>query len=205
MRITVIGINLTLYLFLFFIGEIQGQEKLKGFEIPSAYIKILLVVDPTCPIQLQGPTKVIGYDNGDVLLGYKMQNVSNTEVEKFSIMTFSWFGNSIYRVNFDRKEFFLPQLTYSSLNPDEEYNLSDFNKGKLKNFKFIEKIQDVRIVMITKVTLANGKIYDATSKYKEIEKFVDELDIGFEMNRDEIKMQENKLIFYIENLMNHKD
>lgn len=182
----------------------QGQDDVKGFEVPDKYAKVLLVNDPNCPIQLIGPAKIIGYDNGSLLRGYRMQNISGSVVKAFKVRDFNWLPKTSYSGFWDNENF-LPFLTYSTLTEDQEFNLKPFKKESLVKLEITDKICDIWVVMITFATLTDGTEYNAVSKYKQIQNFIDELDFNKKMSAGEVKSQEEKLNSFIADTMRSKD
>jgi hypothetical protein len=190
--------------FLAFASETTAQKDSRGFEVPDSYVKILLVNDPNCPIQLSEPTKIIGFDDGSISRGYNMQNVSNSVIKKFNIVNFSWLPQTSYRGIFDNENF-LPGMVYKSLTSDEELNLRKFNEKDALTLKLSDKVFDIWIVMVTKVTLADGTEYDAALNYEEIEDFTKGLELSNKMSPEEINLQEKKLRSFIANLIRAKE
>jgi hypothetical protein len=133
------------------------------------------VPDPNSPIQLLGPTKVLGWDNGAVSLGYTVQNTSVKNVLQFHIKQTNWYGTEGYsqpaEVRPDRM--FVPLMTYWMGHDDSKLEVLTLNEADALKLGFSKDRNRVWVVMVTKVKLADGTAYDVTPKFQELEKFLD--------------------------------
>lgn len=207
MRAT-ITLVLTLILATVTFGQSEQKDDDRGFEVPSKHISVLLVKDEKCPIQLSGPTRVIGWSNGAVSLGFNLQNVSKANIDSFVIDETDWFGSHGYNIPAKMNEnfFFVPLMTISAddwLNERTE-NLVAFDEKNLGR-SVLRLSNKIWIVMITKVKLSDGTNYDASKKYDELEKFFDKQFDEYDSGQITMDEREQKLRTFVDNLMKSKN
>lgn len=199
---------LTLILSTVAFGQTVGKDDDKGFEVPSKHISVLLITDEMCPIQLSGPSKVIGWSNGAVSLGFNLQNVSKENIESFEIQETNWFGSTGYTIPATMNEnfFFVPLATMSADDwlGDRNDSLLAFDEKKVGK-TVLHPANKIWIAMIVKAKLSDGTVYDASKKYDELTAFLnkqfDEYDSG-QITMDE---REQKLRDFINKLMKAKN
>ena len=158
------------------------------YEIGADMITVLLVRDPSCPLQFREPSKVSGYDNGAVVAEYVVQNVSDWNVESFVIQQTNWLGNEGRTHQADvqpERWMFGPAVTFSTLEDSEPFSLLPLGKETADKLGFTWLKNRILILMVTKVKLANGKTYDVSSKYADFEKRL----LAREFDRDTPKQQ----------------
>jgi len=186
-------------------GQDSVADKLP-FEVPSKHISVLLVPDPNCPIKLSGPISVIGWSNGALSLDYELQNISDRNVESFSIQETDWNGSSGYGGSAEIKEnfFFVPLMTMLRQEGREKETLATFDeKGAGKSFLYPKN--KIWIGMVTKVKLSDGTTYDASKKFQELESFLDNQWELFAESKIDLDQRERNVREYVEKLMSQKN
>ena len=185
---------LFLAILLFARAPIFTQET-RGFEIPQSYIRVLVMTDPKCPLQISGPFKVIGYRNGGLRLGYSLRNASNSNIETFEIEEVNWAGSSGYNipavVNSGRT--FKPGLEVSSLEDVNETELGAFDAEFVRTSRFSAVQNRFWIVTVLKVTLSDGTKYDASERLHRLTKFLDEFEVDIRIPKVQLRRSERRL------------
>ena len=90
-----------------------------------------------------------------------------------------WVGRQGYDIPFKMKKniFFVPLMTFSSLYQDEDAeNLVAFDEQKAGKSILQNWSSKIWLAMVVKVKLSDGTTYDASKKYNELKKFLDDQD-----------------------------
>lgn len=180
-----------------------AQDEKPGSEVPPGLMSILVVSDPKSPLQITGPFRVRGYSYGGLELGYTLQNCSNADIESFEIKESDWFGASGYEKSFDVKkdQRFSPGMTQYPF-PDEILDgLIPFDQNKGLQSHVSSPRNKIWIVMVVKVKLSDGTVYDATKKFEQLEKFLSEIDSTSIPSADRLNEREIKLREFVSKLM----
>ncbi len=204
MRVSVL-FPLVLLLSIVTFGQDSAADKLP-FEVPSKHISVLLVSDPNCPVKLSGPISVIGWSSGALSLDYELQNISDCNVDSFSIQETDWFGRTGYGVSAEMKEnfFFVPLMTMSRQDGREREPLATFD-GKAAGKSFLYPKNKIWIAMVTKVKLSDGTTYDASKKYQELESFLYNQWELFAESEIDLDQYEQNVREFVEKLMTQKN
>jgi hypothetical protein len=162
----------------FVFAGVKGQEKISVFEIPLKYISFQLLTDPKCPLQLSNP-RVLGYKNGN-LDYYTISNNSDKSVKSFRIKAFSAFVNPSEEhtpnaMATDELSF-VPYESFSTLPNENKFEIAEFSEKQAVEFGLSERCKRIWIVIVTKVELYDGTVYDATSKYFRIIKYIERIE-----------------------------
>jgi len=161
----------------FMASQIKAQEKERMFEVPLKYVSFLLLNDTKSPIQLSKP-RVLADEKGNLDYFYTISNNSNKSIKSFKIHGFDAFLNPAYEAAPEgtaTDEFsFLPYQGFSILN-ENKFEISELTDKLTAKFKLSENHKRIWIVIVTKVELLDGTIYEATSKYTAIKKFIDQI------------------------------
>lgn len=201
----------TFFLIILFNGvavfNIQGQEKIQGFEVPTKYVSLLLVPDPKCPLQMSGPTKVLGYTNSGFSFGYNLQNKSNANIESFLVEELSWFGGQGYShpSEVNKNKIFAPLMTNWTLTDEDTAELIPFDEKKAAQSGIFYTSNKIWIVMVVKVKLSDGTTYDVSQKFELLNKFIDTLNLNSTMSAKELGIKEQQLRDFISKLMTSDD
>jgi hypothetical protein len=131
-------------------------------------------------LRLSGPTGVIGFDNGAVLPTFRFQNVSDRNIESVEIRETDWFGSHGYDIpcTVNEGQVFTPWMSGAMVR--DEYDLISLTASQAEKYGFTYPRNRIWIVMVVKVTLSDGTIYDASDKYATLEKFFDEFVDGLD-------------------------
>ena len=179
----------------------QGQAK--RYEIKPQLTSVLLVRDPNCPLQLLEPSPVFGYETGAVVAEYTLQNISGADVESFEQYQINWLNSEGRTARFDvRREnqwVLAPMMTFSSLGDSKPFDLLEVNKRTADRLGFSRLHNRILILMIVKVKLADGKIYDASNHLKELEKFLDAIDFDG-ATREEVEIHQQRVRDFVATL-----
>lgn len=186
---------------------VSGQEVGKEFEVPAKHVSVLLVPDPKCPVQMFGPIKVIGNTYGGFEFEYSYQNLSNANIESVLTEDLSWFNGKGYShpAEFNKNVVFSPFMILPTISGADTKNLTPFNEKEATKLGITDLSNKIWVIMIVKVKMSNGVIYDATDKYKKLEKFLDDLNLSNTMSIKESKLKEQKLRHFVSNLMTSND
>ncbi len=191
-------ISLIILLYLTFTTPTFSQEKVKAVEIPSKYISLLLVADPSCPIKLDNP-KVIKYKKGGIEKVFNISNFSKNSVLSFQIKQMSWFGNEelIMNPKATNENSFLPYESFSTLTNENEIQILNFEDKYAEKFRLTESAKNIWIVMVTEIKFLDGTTYNAKEKYESIENFVNNLKVTRKMSSSETIRKEMELNNFI--------
>ena len=190
----------------FVFGQVKERNDDRGFEVPAGQISVLLVNDPKSPVQLSGPTKVIGWSSGGLLLGFNIQNVSDSNVDSFVVEETDWVGGRGYNCPFKMKKniFFVPLMTFSSLYQDEDAeDLVAFEEQKAGK-TILHWSNKIWLAMVVKAKLSDGTTYDASKKYNALKKFIDDQDENPSSSLAVLAAREQKLRQFVSNLIEHR-
>lgn len=162
---------------LFVTSQIKAQEKERVFEVPLKYVSFLLLNDTKSPLQLSNP-RVLADKKGNFDYFYTISNHSDKSVKSFKIYGFDAFVNPSYQAAPEgtaTDEFsFLPYDSFSILN-ENKFEITELTDKSATEFKLSENRRRIWIVVVTKVELFDGTVYDATSIYTAIKKFVNQI------------------------------
>jgi hypothetical protein len=201
------------YLAMFFLslivcsmGNRLCAQETRAFEVPEGVISVLFVPDPKSPIQLSGPTRLIGYSYGGLSLGYTIQNTSSANVKSFLTEQFNWFDSRGYSVPATVNESYLfsPLVSVPSVLEEEIPALVPFDAEAGKKSGLSNVSNRIWIVMVVKVETTKGTIYDASKKYRRLKQFIDELNVNGRMSPEELDLSEKKLRAFVSELNNSK-
>lgn len=166
----------SIFLLLFLLASVaNGQDRQYLFDVPLEYNSYLLLNDPDCPIQISIP-KIYAEGDGTLHYSYTISNFTDSSVKSFEIQEFDAFENPSYSA--------MPNLTASdefTFVPYDSFPRIDENRFEIKDldaktaikFNLNESHKKIWIVIVTKVELFSGKVYDATTKYPRIAKFIE--------------------------------
>lgn len=161
--------------FLTFTNIIFGQTVKKdewAMEFPPSYAELTLVNNPKCPIQLAGPTKIVGRASGDHSLHFQIKNVSKANVEYLEIREWDFYRTQGYEVRFDLVEKgFSPLMTISSRSSELADMLDAFDAKKVQK-AFPRKVNRSWLAIVVKVKLSDGTTYDANEEYSKLDEFL---------------------------------
>lgn len=159
--------------------QVKGQEENRVFEVPLKFVSFLLLNDPKCPLQLSNP-RVFRYKSGNLGYYYTVFNNSDKAVKSFRTKEFSAFVNpsSEHTPNVTATdEFsFLPFESFSTLQNENKLKITELDEKKAAEFGLSENRKRIWIVIVTKVELYDGTVYDATSKYSRVQKFIEQIE-----------------------------
>jgi hypothetical protein len=161
-----------------------------------------LVSDPKCPIRLSNP-KLLKYEDGGFQKVYTISNHSDKFVKRFQIKELNWFGTQEYtRDSASKNKYaFQPYEKFSNLTNEREVELVNVDGSTVGKLGLTNKPKNVWIIVITKVELSDGSIYDITPQYKEIEKATERLEVNSKMSPSEVEDKENELNRLIKEIM----
>jgi hypothetical protein len=187
------------------IGVAQGneQKKLKGFEIPSKYISLYLVNGRNTPIELLEETTVIGYENQTFEYLFHMKSNTDKSICEFEINATNWFGSKGFRETYkiDKQTPFLQNQIRSSLEGKEIVGLETMEGSLAQKLNLYDNPREIFVLMVTRVVFDDGSVYDDRVKFKEIEKFINKIELNSKMSKSEISLREKELYEYITKLM----
>lgn len=181
----------------------NAQDVDGPFEVPSKYVSVILVSDPTCPLKLSEPTRVLGWPNGAIRIGFTIQNISTADVKSYDFEDVNWFGNSGHGSDSSvREDMRFPQwMTYSTFN-DPYVRALPLDDQLAKKLRFTNVSKRFWIAMIVKVKLSDGRSYDATDKFKRLETFLNQLEFeNYDLTDTEISETEKKVRDFVSTLM----
>jgi len=163
-------------LVMLFNANVSAQDRKRVYEVPEKHVSLLLVRDPNCPIQLSDP-RFLKYEKGTFEKVYSVTNASGKAVIRFQIKELSWLGGQENTINSTLVEgqTFLPDETFSTLSNEDQLEFLAFDEKVLQDPYFRQRAKDIWIVIVTKVEMVDGGVYDVSSKYEEIKKFIEEL------------------------------
>jgi hypothetical protein len=189
-------------------GQVEEKNKDRAFEVPAKYLSVLLVKDPKCPIELTEPTKVIGWSNAGLSLGFNLQNVSKANVVSFDIEETDWFGSHGYNIpaTVNENMFFLPLMTISADDwlGERTEDLVTFDEKTIGK-EYLYPASKIWIAMVVKVKLSDGAVYDASKKYDELTKFLYHQFEEYRSGTIDLDQREQKLRTFVDNLMKSKN
>lgn len=196
-------ISLLFLLQLILMQQIYSQERTRVYEVPTKYVSLMLINDQKCPLQLDNP-RFVNYEKGDFQKVYTILNRTNKSVKTFQIKELTWFGNQEYTKNVKAEDDFslLPHESFSTLNNENELKFIDFDEGLVTKLRLSDHPKNIWIILVTKAELSDGTIYDITSKYETIEKYVQNLKVSPKMSLFEIGIKERELGDYISKTLN---
>ncbi len=174
-----------------------------AFEVPPEKISLLFVNDPTCPLQISGPVRIIGYSNGGLSFGYSQTNKSNANIESFLVEATDWFGFKGYGSpsTVSGGQVFAPGMTDYTI-PDEEIaKIRPFNESLAQKSGILNAPNRIWIVMIVKVKLSDGSTYDASQKLKSLSDFLEKPYSKVGMSEGQLNTREQQLRGLFRNLM----
>ena len=155
--------------------QICAQEKEELFEVPLKYVSFFLLNDAKCPLQLTYP-RVFATDTGHIEYYYSISNSRDVSVKSFKVEGFDVFENPSYTASpFGTAQDELAFVPYEILSilDESRVTISPLSKDRVTSFKLSEDRKKIWIALVTKVTMYDGSVYDATSKFSAIKKFID--------------------------------
>ena len=168
-------IAIVLVLCLLVKANLLAQVDKPGSEIPAGLMSLLVVPDPKCPIQITGPFRVIGWSYGGFEFGYTLENHSNAGVESVYFQEWDWLSAHGYEGTFEFKNTsdFQPGMSHYSFSGESEEDLIPYDQNKGLQSQVSHTSNKLWIVMVVRVKLSDGTVYDATKKYEQLEKFLE--------------------------------
>jgi hypothetical protein len=137
-----------------------------------------------------------------VRIDYTLQNVSTADITSIHFEETNWFGSSGYSGGGPIMEGmrFFPLMSYSTFN-DPYVPASLLDDVSAKKVRFTNLSNKFWLAMVVKVKLSDGRTYDATKKFKELEAFLRSQEIDIKTPELEQKAVEKRLREYVATLM----
>jgi hypothetical protein len=183
-------------------SPVAAQSSDSRFEVPSSYVSSIFVDDPGCPLLLGGPKRVIGYSNGALSFGYSLTNRSKANVETFTVREIDWFGNRMYDHPSTIREgrLFSAGISDYTLGDKDVADLDPFNESLASKYGIINGPNRVWIIMVVKVKLSDGTVYDVLHKYDKLNDFINQPFPKSGMSNAEFDEREAKLRAFVADL-----
>jgi hypothetical protein len=154
-----------------FVARSEVKAKELCFLVPSEDLLVVIANQPDCPIEFV-TAYCVGFTDGGTRNVYQVRNRAKKSIKRYSIAIVSSEGtDSSSSIAIDGSDYqFLPGDTRPSL---DDLNLdiiplTDQLRGK---YRINGKMKAIRIFIVVRAELADGSIYDATSKYKSLTTF----------------------------------
>ena len=157
---------------------VHAQEKSTVYELKDKQGSVRLLNDPKSPIRLEGPKRMLRWKNGAVDLDYKIVNISKGNILKFEIRETNWFGNmeKVSEPTLTKGTFsptiFIPGFIYDK----NEVETIPLDLSRAEQLGLSKPADSVWMVTVPKVKFTDGRIFDSTSKYDRLKKFLEDLD-----------------------------
>jgi len=157
---------------------VHAQEKSTVYELKDKQGSVWLLNDPNSPIRLEGPKRMLRWKNGAVDLDYKIVNISKGNILKFEIRETNWFGNmeKVSEPTLTKGTFsptiFIPGFIYDK----NEVETIPLDLSRAEQLGLSKPADSVWMVTVPKVKFTDGRIFDSTSKYDRLKKFLEDLD-----------------------------
>lgn len=184
--------------------DLFAQENdVVAIEVPLEKVSLLFVNDPSCPLQISGPARVVGYSNGGLSFGYSQTNKSNANIESFLVEEVNWFGNRGYSSpsTVNESQLFAPGMTDYTIPDEERARIRPFNESLAQKSGILNIPNKIWIVMIVKVKLSDGSTYDVSQKFKSLSDFVEKPYSKVGMTEWELITREQQLREFVSKLM----
>jgi hypothetical protein len=184
-------------------GQNSPKERQWKAQLPVDFASVVLISDPNSPIQLSGPTRIVGWSYGAVALSYQLQNVSKANVTSLRVEEIHWANRVGYGKSWDMPEniFWVPLMQISS--EDSEYfeGLSTFDpKAPARRMP----PKGAWLAMVVKAELSNGAKYDASQKFKELQEFIDKMTYDDDFDAGDRAEQMQRVIDFASALFRRK-
>lgn len=182
------------------ISSLLAQNKRQAYEVPSNLISVMMVPDSKCPVKATGPYKVFAYSNDEFEFGYSLINKSNVNVETISIQGWNWMGSNGFETSIEAtvRQPFLGGTSRYSIWPENSMNLLPFHQNKDLQAQVSLTKNKLWIMMIIRVKLSDGTVYDVGSKYEQLDKFIAS---GSKVKPEDLQKWETDLREYVSKLM----
>ena len=157
---------------------VHAQEKSTVYELKDKQGSVWLLNDPKSPIRLEGPKRMLRWENGAVDLDYKIVNISKGNILKFEILETNWFASmtKTSEPTFTKGAFsptiFIPGFIYDK----NEVETIPVDLSRAEQLGLSKPADSVWMVTVPKVKFTDGRIFDSTSKYDRLKKFLEDLD-----------------------------
>lgn len=197
--------NLLIVLLIQSIGALNlfsQDNDVVAFEVPLEQVSMLFVNDPTCPLQLSGPARIIGYSNGGLSFGYSLTNKSNANIESFLVEEVNWFGSKGYShpSTVNEGQIFVPGMIDHTIPFEGKIKILPFDDSLAKKSGITNITNKIWIVMIVKVKLSDGSTYDTSQKFNLLSDFVEKPYSKVGMSPGDLSTREQQLREFVSKL-----
>lgn len=192
-------VKLVFVLCLILMSDLLAQDNMQASEVPTNLMSVLVVPDAKCPLQATSP-KALGFSNGSFEFGYTLENKSKSSVEFISIQGWNWLGSSGFETVIDLygKKPFRGGTSRSPIWLENSLGLVPFDQNKALQTIVSQTKNKLWIVMIVKVKLSDGTVYDASEKYEQLNNYIKSRS---KAKKDDLHQWENDLRQFISKLM----
>jgi hypothetical protein len=182
-------------------ANLYGQTEVEAFDVPASTISVVVVNDPKSPLSFFGPVQTIGYPNGGLEFRYALKNDSDARIESYEIEQLNWFGSRGYAQSgeVNRVFPFEPRTIYSLLG--EPKATSPFDLAMANKAGFTHASNRLWILMVVKVTLSDGSVYDVSHRYKKLSDHIMKLGPDDEIDGAALNNREAQIRGQISSLM----
>jgi len=195
-----VGRGVASFVSLVLLGFVCSAQHLDvAYKIPETHAKILLVNDDKCPIQLVGPTRLVGFEGGGWSLGYGLKNVSDDNIDGFVIEESNWLGGTGYRSRntVNRGMQFVPDLLHYTGFEDSGFFVQTPNEKQLNELVLTGARNRIWIAMVVTVKSSKGRVFDASESFERLSRYLWKIEISATPSQDEIREEEEKLKTFI--------
>ena len=182
--------------------ECAGQESAIGYRIPPSLVAHIIISDPSCPIKITDAS-YIGFSGGSSQNVYTIHNPFSQTVKSFEIIELNWFGSPFFtkRTTSLDNVTLLPNESVSTLKDNIVIlDLTEKSPLNLETLGMGNGSRTIWILMVTRVELSNGRVYDRSNAFRSLQEFIDGLNFSEKPSDREFVQKEAALREFVAEL-----
>jgi len=153
-------------------GSAMSQQRPKYETVPDHTALLAIASQANCPLKIESATFLKRVDQPEVLIKYRLRNVSNKPIRFVSVMiqnSSSGGGNSMPMPR--AKKVLLPNETLESEREGVDYDIVGVYKSGQKPATSDEALKTLYILLVEKVEFTDGTTYDDTRTLDAVFRF----------------------------------
>lgn len=152
-------------------GVAMSQQRPKYETVPNHLALLAVASQVNCPLKIEDPIFLKRVNQPEVLIKYRLRNVSNKPIRFISVMIQNASGGNENFMPLGRSGRLLPNETIESAKEGIDYDVVGVYKPSQKAEPSGEALKTLYILLVQKVEFINGTTYDDTRTLDAVFRF----------------------------------
>ncbi len=141
-------------------GVATSQQRPKYETVPDHTVLLAIASQANCPLKIEDATFLKRVDQPEVLIKYRVRNVSNKPISFIGVMIQNSSGSNENFMPLGRSGKLLPNETLDSARLGIDYDLVNASKSVQKPAASGEALKTIYILLVEKVQFTDGSTYE---------------------------------------------